>query len=362
MKKLCIVPFTKNEYPLIPLLQKKYIIHSLVTPMGIGIEGNDISIMHMDNLTGHTFSNSIVKGISQADLVLITNIPNDNPGLYAIALRALEIAISDGKEIRCYLEIPMEKLNLYKEECSTNHVCCEFKVPHEMQLFPFKPICDSITPPVIYLCETVPDCGGYGLFLNLIQKFQQDKKVVLAVSEDCYNDIIGQVTYPFWAQNLKPSDLVYRINNFISRMSEEKHPDVVLIRLPLPMIKYDDNNPFDFGITSFIVSQAVHGDGCICCAPSQTPAIGFWDNLSDNYLSKFGYPILGVCLDNLRVDRTDIEGVSTYRVGWNEISDELQILNQNNQLSFFHLQDTDLFEQFYQSLKKELFEFDFGVI
>ncbi|NBI18937.1 4Fe-4S cluster-binding domain-containing protein [Neglecta sp. X4] len=97
---------------------------------------------------------------------------------------------------------------------------------------------------------------------------------IIAYSEKIFSgklisyDMIGQVTYPFWAQNLKPSDLVYRINNFISRMSEEKHPDVVLIRLPLPTIKYDSNNPFDFGIISFIVSQAVHGDGCICCAPS----------------------------------------------------------------------------------------------
>lgn len=45
MKKICIVPFTKNEYSLIEFLPPEYVITSLITPMGIGIEGQDISVM-----------------------------------------------------------------------------------------------------------------------------------------------------------------------------------------------------------------------------------------------------------------------------------------------------------------------------
>lgn len=41
MKKICIVPFTKNEYSLIEFLPPEYVITSLITPMGIGIEGQD---------------------------------------------------------------------------------------------------------------------------------------------------------------------------------------------------------------------------------------------------------------------------------------------------------------------------------
>ena len=42
MKKICIVPFTKNEYSLIEFLPPEYVITSLITPMGIGIEGQDM--------------------------------------------------------------------------------------------------------------------------------------------------------------------------------------------------------------------------------------------------------------------------------------------------------------------------------
>lgn len=74
MKKICIVPFTKNEYSLIEFLPPEYVITSLITPMGIGIEGQDISVMRNSSDIGYQFTNSITNGINNADTIIVANI------------------------------------------------------------------------------------------------------------------------------------------------------------------------------------------------------------------------------------------------------------------------------------------------
>lgn len=101
MNRICIVPFTKKEYPLINNLLKIYSSIFFVSPKGISLSGEDISILKNTYKSGYEFSNSISDGIENSDVVLITEVKKEHKLLYSFAIQALQVAIDAGKEIVC---------------------------------------------------------------------------------------------------------------------------------------------------------------------------------------------------------------------------------------------------------------------
>lgn len=55
MNKLCIIPFTREEFPLLSSAKKKYSITSLVTPPGFGVADQDVSVIRNCSPVGYFF-------------------------------------------------------------------------------------------------------------------------------------------------------------------------------------------------------------------------------------------------------------------------------------------------------------------
>lgn len=363
MKKLCIVPFTDKEYSLVKYLCREYIISALVSPKGIGTSGTDVGILRNVSETGYTFTNSISQGIFDSDIVLVSNVSEANLSLYAYAIKALDAAVKSRKEILCFLDLKNEEKEEYEKRCTNqgNHIHflhSEIQDEHfqDEQIMLFK-----MGVPVLYISETIRDCGGYDVFLQVIDRLQKDGKRVLALSEDSYNVLFSQQVITFW-HGTSPSEMVYRVNHKVYSLVKKFHPDVIVIKLPEPMMKYDDENPFDFGLTAFLVSQAVPGDGHICCTCSGTPYVGFWDNVNENFSAKFGYQISAVNVSNQRLDGTRDSGIATLYVQKDKISPEILLLNQYNSLPFYQMSESNSFEQFYQDVLVDMFDIPYGVI
>lgn len=104
-KKLCIAPFTEEIYPLIDYLKNIYIIEALAAPMGIGVEGEDVSVLRNTKSTGFCFTNLLEKAIYRSDVVIIPNISKVQKSLRRYAWDALQLSAQNGKEILCFLEL-----------------------------------------------------------------------------------------------------------------------------------------------------------------------------------------------------------------------------------------------------------------
>ena len=78
MKKLCIVPFTIWEFPLLNYLKSVYSIYALISPKGIGLEGQDISILRNDYPTGYKFMNEVEDGIHNSEVIIIPKVKNSS--------------------------------------------------------------------------------------------------------------------------------------------------------------------------------------------------------------------------------------------------------------------------------------------
>lgn len=363
MKKVCIVPFTAWEIPLIPLLKKSYAISALVTPMGIGVEGEDISSLHNLHPTGLKFTNDVETGIMEADLVLISQIPGELQTLRDYAMRALCFAVKQRKDVHCFLELTDdEKLMINSErrksECNISFYP-RVKKAQSMQDFNFW--LEKFDVPVFYVCEEVPDCDGYEVFLSLAEEFSRNGKTVLAISEETYNDFLGYDCFDFSA-DLQVKKQIFRFNSFVYERYRKIHPDVIFIKLPFPLMRFDEDNLFDCGATAYIAAQAVPGDGCIYCTHADVNGGMYWTLFSERIQAKLGYPLLCVHISNRAIDNAGDTKLSSLRLPEEHIMLKIEELFSDSDFCFFHLlADKDL-DSFYHKINDDFFKLPYGVI
>lgn len=364
MKKLCIVPFTKSEMPLLEPLKKQYIIRSLISPKGIGFEGEDVSILRNWGKTGFTFTNQIEQGIECCDTVLVSDISKSQKSLRAFAISAFEEAISRGKEIYCFMELTDDENRKMIEMCKTSAAKVHFmfsnsdesvnNIEGAIKLF-------KINVPVLYFCEEVPDCDGYDVFLKLTEYLRQVGKNVLAVSEDKYNSLFGHYFLNFDAKSTI-KNTIFRINYFIHDLEMRTHPDIICIKLPSPLMQFDEQNVFDCGGSAYLTAQAVPGDGCVYCTHA-TPAAGdFWIDFSKSILIKFGFPLTAVHVSNRLIDSTGDRALGTIRIPQREVLASLEGLNDSANMQFSYLMSDDELQKLGKIIVTEYFDFPYGVI
>lgn len=363
-EKMCIVPFTKAEYSLIPLLEKRYEISALIAPLGIGVEGQDIAVLQNREKTNYRFSNMLEKGISESDIVIVSDIPKDNKSLYAFMTRALRYAAENGKVINCFSTLSSEVIASIDEACRISgghlNLFSKTETPAEyseyMSLFSF-PI------PVLYVAEMIPGCDGYSVFLSLANEFQKDGKKVLAISDDIYNCLLGYEAIS-WDCDIPLEKKCLAINNMVRDLYQKKKPDVILIRLPFPMYKFDNKKVFDFGLSAYCITAAIPGDGCIMCSLFGFSQFQFWQDLNSGISSKFGFPIEAIHYSNKILDTSLIAEETLVCIPISEVAIALEDVRKQNDFSIpiYDLLNHIDMNAFYNHFKAENFDMKYGVI
>jgi len=299
----------------------------------------------------------------ESDVVLISAVQKRQEELYLFALETLEQAIERKKEILCFLELEEPKIQFYRNKCEQYGIKYYFyeKVSKEKSMVDCECQIHKFEVPVFYIAELIPDCDRYEVFLNLVFKLQERQLRVLAISEEVYNVIWNLKVIKFWNRE-SPEKLIRTINEQVYQFYKEVLPDIILIDLPLPILKYDDKDTFDFGITNYAVSQAVPGDAAVLCTYTGTPFWGFWDSVNNNTICKLGYSMAAIHISNKKIDYTTTDHLSLYQCSQESVHQEIQILNKNNNLRFYNLlQDTDC-KELCNYMLQEYLDFRFGVI
>lgn len=367
MKTLCIAPFTKKEFLILDFLKNREINLKLLTPSGVLDEGNDISVINNSYKKNISVYNSIYDNIRQSDIVVISNVSKNNESLYSFALKVLEESINMKKEIICFLPLEKDKMHSYKNICKKEHIKNIF-IWEEIEDFTVKESLDytenkfyKFNVPVIYINELIPEVDGDDIFFKLSSRLADNNVKVLMITENIYSYLWGQIPLKLWKKD-SAKKLIYSLNYQIYKMYKKLNPDLILVKTPKPTMKYNDNDTYDFGLTTYAISQAVPGDGCICCSYLGLPTREFWDNLNESCMFKFGYPILYVHISNQIIDNTDNEKLSTIYVPEIVAEKGIEDLNKKNKLNFYNLLNDNDFEIFYNSFYEDLFDFEIGVV
>ena len=358
MKKLCIVPFTDKEYPLVLPLTEKYEI-TAIAPRGIIKQGTDIAYLKNRppmHIIAHQYSK---QAIINSDIVLISDVSQYDSALLSMAQEALSVALTSDKEIWCFLD---QSLVSPSQRRSIHHAKKQPICPNSINLEGTAGKLRKIPIPVVIVYELLPKCDGYDILLKLTNELMKAGKRVSTVSEDAYNSIFSQYTAKFWQENYSSEALVLRLNKMFSDLIARDNSEILLVKLPLPIMKYDDEHPFDAGLTSYLVSQSLPDSMAICCSYLGTPLSGFWDSVYDNMRAKFGMETIGVHVSNQIIDQADLQEISKLFVSPTRVHGEIEMLNKQNNVSFYNmLSDSDFYE-FFTMLYNELFIYENGVV
>lgn len=303
--------------------------------------------------------NEVEDGIHNSEVIIIPKVKNSSLRTYA--WNALLIAAKSSKEILCFMTLSDSEKELVQQISASNNILKFFDISKDIIVEKSDVLhLNRFNIPVFYVSESIPDCDGYEIFLKLALQLQKSGKRVLAVSEDSYNQLFEFEFVRFGAK-LEVKDQILRINQIIYDLTSKQNPDVILIRLPEPMMQYNDSNLFDCGSMAFLISQAIPADGCIFCTPAHTFFGEVWEKLSELINSKFGCPIIGVHVSNQFIDTT-VASLLSLHIPMYQVHNEIELLKENSSLNFYSLLwDTD-FDIFFKELNIQYLNLPYGVI
>lgn len=309
-RSVCAVPFSISDVPIVKnfeFFMNDYFIDSVVAPRGIGVDGKDIGYVENRGPTGFIATSDLEASIQRCDEVLIFYKKKESP-LYSYAIQALEMAIQQKKNIFCLLQLEDAEKEKYKKTVLLQETKIWFVEQDILSSPSLKELAAPLYKPfapIVFVGELAEKSQGYEVFCNLLNAFTRIGVNVSGISAEPATALFRHHFIDLSQVNSTPAYHVYCINKYIKELEKQENPSLILINLPMPMIKFDEDIHYDFGVSAYMISQAIEPAYFIACSPFGFFSSDFWSGLSQNFESKFGYPINIVHMSNKAIDSSN---------------------------------------------------------
>lgn len=292
-KRVCAVPFSAEDIPVIlnaKTLLDGYAVHTVVTPKGIGIDGRDIG--HIENRAplGFTASSDMETGIQQCEATLILGRVFQDP-LYVFAVKALEYAITQKKIIFCLLRLSEEEKEKYAKAAMEHGASLWFARQDALPPDVYVETSEMLYKPhanVVFIGELVEKTQGYEVFCNLLSACKRAGLKATGISAEPATALFGHHMIDLSQMEGNPAGHVFRVNQYIRELEKQEHPELILIHLSKPMMRFDERVLYDLGVSAYMISQAVTPGYMIICSPFGFFEDAFWKPISESFEVKFG--------------------------------------------------------------------------
>lgn len=314
VKKVMVYPFYDEFIPVVKFLNKmnsELKVCSLVSPKGFGLEGKDSGEAYGKNKIGLKVTNDFDKAITDNDVLFVTNGHRCNL-IYEDILNKMKKAIGMRKEVICTLDLCQEQINKLTDLAdsqkikftyyNTDEKCTEKKLLN-IEKFEMK----NISTPVIYIGEILDGFQGFEILLRASIYLKEQGYRVLSIGKPKYSSIFNIKSMPsfLYGTDLTEEDKIFYFNNYIYELESETTPDVIIIQLPDNLLKYNESITNQFGIYSYIVSQAIRGDYFIYCYQYDNSGPQMLKMLNDTFKYRFGLEINAVNMANKYLDTSE---------------------------------------------------------
>lgn len=367
---ICAVPFSVGDIPVIVNLTKfkpEYIVDSVVAPTGLGLEGRDIAAIENRDELGYTVTSNLKDSIRSSDTVLILSKDKYDP-LYDYAVKAIEEAVRQRKDIICLLNLDKETMNRYKEICYKKNIDFHYIFEDKLPRVSYEDISEPLYhpyAPVIFIGELAENVQGYEVFCNLVKLCQDKSLRVSAIGLERANGLFGFHTIDLSDIKGELSNRVYRINKYIRNIEEHENPSIIIIKLPKPMMKFDEDVRYDFGLSAYLISQSVPASFFIACSPYGFFSEKFWKPMSDSFQAKFGYEIDAVHISNKLVDNTDEmdkNRLSFIHIPTCKVQEDIEKISDEYPFLLGNLTDLKHMDRVVGEIEDSLFHAPYGLI
>ena len=225
MKKAILFPFDKEVVLLSNFINcQEYIICGVVVLENSNISVNDkinIPILDIDNVDFDTFDS----------IILLDKEYKGHP--------FIESNIKKGKSI------------VYAEKMEENDISQVDLISEE----------HKITVPVVFVAGTTLYTEKFHVQLALRKRLIDDGYKVSQIGSKSYSNLFGFHSYPlFMNENIDNTQKIVLFRKYVKYIEMQEQPELIIIGIPGGIMAVNRKHHFDFGMTAYMISQAVEPD------------------------------------------------------------------------------------------------------
>lgn len=299
-EKICVFPFDEEFIPFLNMVKEKVRSNNITC---YTVKGNYYYNKEVTLPNGEVIKVYDIKCCFDSDfdifLLTETNIDVDfNTEILPVMKRANDLH----KEIRVRRFLSKEELDLCKELGIKMSLMQfdEIEIDKQMteRIFPIK-------TPIIFVFGIFENTDKLYTELYIHQYFKdkgiQIKSILSRINgmeiNDCYS-------FPEFILNNKYSDnqKIIMFNHYIRRMELKMNPDVILVGIPGEIMPLDEKHFGHFGITPYLISNAVKCDYAVLQAFNNLCDKTYINGLKEICNSKFAIEIDACCISHTVLD------------------------------------------------------------
>jgi len=282
-------------------------IHTVLSPNGWGLVGKDAGYAGDRNNEGIQVENdeTFHTALTNNDILLIPS----GEWVKSIRDRVLSFiqhALVERKTVWCAMTLSGDEHRGIQNICDENGAVFRYLPTEASRLLPEKTIEKSRklhkpNAPVIFIAEMLDDSDGYELLLALQQSLVINNYRSSAFCNRADGAIWGAYMLPDYTQ-MSIDEIIIDFNDYIRKVENVEHPDVILVHLPECLMKYDDIFTNGCGAVPYMLSQAVHPDYMIACIPYGDVPESQLRKISETCKHRFGSEIGIFHMSGIHVD------------------------------------------------------------
>ena len=277
MKKLAIFPANRDSCAIArhASLLDGYSSPTLLLPGFYRMHGMDISVMDGGDTANISFVEYNEKNLTEYDTVFIGY---DNKIMGNVLYKeAIDFVTANGNKVILSQQL-LDELKMgspikpIPEWPATNHMY-------------------DINIPVIILLTQGLHTNQFTLELKLRKSFMNKGYKVGQIGSREYAQLFGYHELPdFLCEDKDATHKIVRLNHLIKDITEHEKPDLLILSIPDPIMKYNNAILNGLGVIPFVAGSAVKSDIVIVCTYYETYRLTYFEETSLFCHYRFGCP------------------------------------------------------------------------
>lgn len=299
-KRAALYPFNAELLPIarhFNQLQTEYHLVSLIAPLGYGNIGKDggFSANH-PNIGLVVEGEDSFKSEQWEYLIVIKE------RMVKIDLKYIEAVLSAGKKVVFYIngnDSTLEDVKVLQKQYNESLTIIENTInfsntSNDVEL---------MNVPVILVGGLLKRADVTEVIFKLSEYFRADGKQIDVYTNTAASSLFGFYSLlPLMEMDNNENNKTETIRTMISQNASKNYPDVIIIEAPDAVMKYSEVVPNDYGIRTYIISQAIAIDYFICCMPFELAQPKMIESLSQKMSFHLDCPISAVHASNIILD------------------------------------------------------------
>lgn len=310
-KSICIAPFTGDDFSsflIADQIRNDYNVVSIYTPGGFAVKECDIGHAYNREAYGYTATSDFDAAMKDADTVLILQADPESD-LFRHAQDLIKKAIAAGKHVISLLDLDDDTDNSYRLLCRQKGLSyfsyrCE-SLPPVAPEDTYEPL-HKLQTPVIVIGEFAPHMDADEVVSLLAKEFIERDKKVSIVSDRNEIGLLGSTSVDFSKLQNRMEDQVYAINRYMEKLERTEHPGIIICKLPQPIVEFNEDIRYDFGLSAFLISRAISPTFFVLCSAYGSFTEETWESLATNCMEKLSFCIDVINISNKMVDTTEL--------------------------------------------------------